>query len=149
MICFKKMDKLIEFAKKQLKTRPELKAGDNVKVYQKIKEGEKERIQIFEGTVIAIKNGKGINATFTVRKISGGIGVEKTFPIHSPVIDKIEITKRTKTRRSKLYFLKKKIGKIKLKEIEKSIKQIEGAEEITGSKNENLEENPEEKSEEK
>src|SRR3989344_3730752 len=106
------MDKLAQFAKAQLKiTLPEFKAGDMAKVYQKIKEGEKERIQIFEGIVLARKHGKGASASFTVRKIAAGVGVEKTYPLHSPLIEKIEVMKRTKTRRSKLYYVRTAKGK--------------------------------------
>ncbi|MBI3274167.1 MAG: 50S ribosomal protein L19, partial [Candidatus Colwellbacteria bacterium] len=77
---------------------PELRSGDTVRVHQKIKEGDKERINIFEGLVIAKKHGKGISATFTVRKIVGGIGVERIFPLHSPRITKIDIIKRSLVR---------------------------------------------------
>jgi len=101
---------------------PEIKQGDTVKVYQKIKEKNKERIQAFEGQVLAVKHGKGINATITVRKVIGGIGVEKIFPVHAPSITKIEVEKRTKTRRAKLYYLRKAKGrkaKLKMEEIEK------------------------------
>lgn len=97
------------FNKSQLKEVPKLKAGYIVKVYQKIKdvspEGkEKERIQIFEGQVIATKGGKAINGTVTVRKISSGIGVERIFPIHSPSIEKIEVVKATPARKAKIYY---------------------------------------------
>lgn len=85
-----------------------VKAGDLVRIYQKIKEGQKERIQVFEGLVIARKHRKEPGATITVRKEVSGIGVEKIFPIHSPTIEKIEILKREKVRRAKLYYLRKK-----------------------------------------
>ncbi len=102
-----------------LKKIPEVKPGDTVKVYQKIKEGKQEKIQIFEGQVLARKHGKGISATITVRKMVAGIGVEKIFPLHSPVIEKIEIVRRGKTRRAKLYYLRKAKGKrARLKKIE-------------------------------
>ncbi len=84
--------------------------GDTIKVHAKIKEGSRERIQVFEGTVIAKKHG-GIQETFTVRRMSYGVGVEKTFPIHSPNIDKIEVVRRGKVRRAKLYYLRKRVGK--------------------------------------
>jgi large subunit ribosomal protein L19 len=84
--------------------------GDTVKVFFKIKEGDKERIQAFEGVVIARKNG-GIRETFTVRKISFGVGVERIFPVHSPKIDRIEIVKQGKVRRAKLYYLRDLTGK--------------------------------------
>lgn len=97
------------FNKEQLKQVQKLKAGYQVRVHQKIKdvsaEGkEKERIQIFEGQVIATKGGKGANGTVTVRKISSGIGVERIFPIHSPSIEKIEVVKETPARKAKLYY---------------------------------------------
>jgi len=93
------------------KDLPEIRPGYNVIVYQKIKEGDKERIQPFEGLVIARKHGSGINATLTVRKITGGIAIERIFPIHSPTIEKIEVTKKSKVRRAKLYYLRGKFGK--------------------------------------
>ena len=83
---------------------PELHSGQTVKVHQKIVEGDKERIQIFEGQIIAIKHGRGLNATMTVRKIASGVGVERIFPLHAPMIAKIEITKDVRARRSKIYF---------------------------------------------
>jgi large subunit ribosomal protein L19 len=89
---------------------PAFAAGDTVKVYVKIKEGEKERIQVFQGVVIS-KRRSGTNATFTVRKVSYGIGVERIFPLHSPVIDKIEVIARGRVRRSKIYYLRKLRGK--------------------------------------
>ncbi|MBE9544081.1 MAG: 50S ribosomal protein L19 [Proteobacteria bacterium] len=89
---------------------PSFAAGDTVKVNVKIKEGEKERIQAFQGVVIS-KRGIGTGATFTVRKVSYGIGVERIFPLHSPVIDKIEIITRGRVRRSKIYYLRKLRGK--------------------------------------
>lgn len=88
-----------------------IKAGDWVKVYQKIKEGDKERTQIFEGLVIARKHGKEMGATITVRKEVSGVAVEKIFPIHSPLIEKVEILKRGKVRRAKLYYLREAKGK--------------------------------------
>jgi len=104
------------FLKKfQKKNLPEIKTGDTVKIHQKIK-GEvskegKERVQVFEGVVIARKHGKGTNATITVRKNIGGYGVEKIFPIHSPLIEKIEVISRAKVKRSKLYYLRDLSGK--------------------------------------
>ncbi len=88
-----------------------LKPGVSVKVHQKIKDGEKFRIQIFEGIIIARKHGSGPNATITVRKISNGIGVERVFPIHLPTIAKFEVTKASKVRRSKLYYLRDKTAR--------------------------------------
>jgi large subunit ribosomal protein L19 len=96
-----------EQMKKQL---PAFRAGDAVRVHVRIKEGDKERIQAFEGTVIRIRRG-GINSTFTVRKISFGQGVERIFPLHSPVIDKIEVTREGRVRRAKLYYLRNLRGR--------------------------------------
>ena len=105
------MEKIQAFVSEQLKTEvPQFGIGDGVKVYVKIVEGEKERIQMFEGTVIA-KHGGGISETFTVRRVSYGVGVEKTFPIHSPNVEKIEIFRRAKVRRAKLYYLRDRVGK--------------------------------------
>jgi large subunit ribosomal protein L19 len=96
---------------------PEFNVGDTVKVYAKIKEGEKERIQIFEGTVLKRQGGSN-RETFTVRKLSNGIGVEKTWPLHSPNVDKIEVVRKGKARRAKLNYLRGRIGKAaKVKEI--------------------------------
>ncbi len=90
---------------------PKFNPGDTIKVYFKLKEGEeKERVQVFEGVVIR-RRGSGINATFTVRKVSYGVGVERTFPLHSPRIEKIEIVKRGKVRRARLYYLRTRYGK--------------------------------------
>ena len=93
------------------KETPDIRPGDTVRVHQKIKEGEKERIQAFEGIVLARKHGKGISSTITVRKIVSGVGVERIFPIHSPVINKIEVLKKAKVRRAKLYYLRTAKGK--------------------------------------
>ena len=102
----------------QLKeTVPEFRVGDTVRVHNKIKEGTRERIQIFEGTVLKRQNG-GSRETFTVRKNSNGIGVEKTWPVHSPFVDKIEVVRRCKVRRAKLYYLRGRVGKAaKVKEL--------------------------------
>ena len=104
----------------QLKEQaPEFRVGDTVKVYGKIKEGNRERIQIFEGTVLK-RQGGGSRETFTVRKTSNGIGVEKTWPLHSPIVEKIEVTRRGKVRRAKLYYLRDRVGKkAKVKELVK------------------------------
>ena len=105
------MDAIQAFASEQLKTElPKFGIGDGVKVYIRITEGEKQRIQLFEGTVIA-KHGGGISETFTVRRVSYGVGVEKTFPIHSPNVDKIEVYREGKVRRAKLYYLRSRVGK--------------------------------------
>ncbi|HLR75619.1 MAG TPA: 50S ribosomal protein L19 [Virgibacillus sp.] len=104
-------DILESVTKDQLRTdHPDFRAGDNVKVHVKVVEGSRERIQIFEGVVIKRQNG-GISETFTVRKISYGVGVERTFPLHSPRIDKIEVTRRGIVRRAKLYHLRKLRGR--------------------------------------
>lgn len=105
-------DKIKSFDKKGLKSDiPELKSGMKVRVWQKIKEGDKERLQAFEGIVIATKHGRGKTGTFTVRKISSGVGVERVFPLHALTIEKIEILSQAKVRRAKLYYLRGLIGK--------------------------------------
>lgn len=112
------MDKLQSFVSEQLKTEvPSFNVGDTVVVHNKIKEGTRERIQLFEGLVIAKKNG-GISETFTVRHIAYGVGVEKTFPIHSPNVEKVDVIRRGKVRRSKLYYIRDRVGKAsKVKEL--------------------------------
>ena len=109
-----------QITKKQLRSDiPEFKAGDTLKVYVKIKEGDKFRVQLFEGVCIARK-GSGISETFTVRKISYQVGVERTFPVHSPSIDRIEVAKIGKVRRAKLHYLRGLSGKAaRIKEIRK------------------------------
>ena len=104
----------------QLKAEvPEFHVGDTVKVYAKIKEGNRERIQVFEGTVIKRQNG-GIRETFTVRKNSNGVGVERTWPVHSPSVENIEVVRRGKVRRAKLNYLRSRVGKAaKVKELVK------------------------------
>ncbi len=103
---------MVTFNQTQLKKDlPLLKPGSTIKVHQKIKEGDKERIQIFEGVVIAAKHGKGMVGTITVRKVVEGIGVERIFPVHSPSIEKIELVKSGKVRRAKLYYLRGAKGK--------------------------------------
>ena len=98
---------------------PEFHVGDTVKVYAKIKEGNRERVQVFEGTVIKRQNG-GAKETFTVRKFSNGVGVEKTWPLHSPIVTKIQVVRKGKVRRAKLYYLRERIGKkAKVKELVK------------------------------
>lgn len=112
--------KLEIFNKAQERKMPDIRPGDVVKVHQKIKEGDKERIQIFEGVVIARKHGKGISSTITVRKVVDQIGVERIFPVHSPSLEKIEVVKSSKVRRSKLYYLrtaKGAAGKLKNKDL--------------------------------
>lgn len=137
-----------DFLKKfQKKNLPEIKPGDTVKIHQKIK-GEvskegKERAQTFEGIVIARKHGKGTNATITVRKNVGGYGVEKIFPIHSPLIEKIEVISRAKVRRSKLYYLRNLSGKKAKLRQEKDFKPLVYEEEKP--KEEESEKSPEQK----
>ncbi len=101
-----------KITKEQLKTDvPDIKPGDTIRVHQKVKEGEKERIQIFEGLVLSRSHGKSISATITVRKISQGVGVERIFPLHAPFIEKIEIAKHANVRKAKLYYLREAKGK--------------------------------------
>ena len=105
------MDKLAKFSAKQTQNNFQFKPGDVIKVHQKIKEEGKERIQVFDGLVIARKHGKGLDGTFTVRKVVAGVGVERTYALHSPLIAKLEVIKSTKTRRSKLYYVRTAKGK--------------------------------------
>ena len=109
-----------DIEKEQLNANaPEFNTGDTVKVYGKIKEGNRERVQIFEGTVLK-RQGGGARETFTVRKFSNGIGVEKTWPVHSPNVEKIEVVRRGKVRRAKLNYLRDRVGKkAKVKELVK------------------------------
>ena len=105
------MDLIREVTQEYLKTDiPDFRPGDNLKVHVRLKEGDKERIQIFEGLVISRKHG-GVSETFTVRKISSGIGVERTFPLHSPSIAKVEVVRRGRVRRAKLYYIRGLRGK--------------------------------------
>ena len=112
------MDLVKALTNEQLKENvPVLNIGDTVKVHNKIKEGTRERIQMFEGTIIA-RHGGGISETFTVRRISYGVAVEKTFPVHSPNVEKVEVIRTGKVRRAKLYYLRDKVGKdSKVKEL--------------------------------
>lgn len=105
------MDIIKSIEHEQLKNKiPDLKVGDTVRVHQRIKEGNRERIQVFEGIIIK-KQGGGLNATFTVRRVAYGCGVEKTFLIHSPMVEKIEVVRVGKARRAKLYYLRDRVGK--------------------------------------
>ena len=105
------MDIIKSIEHEQLKHKiPELKVGNTVRVHQKIKEGNRERIQVFEGIIIKKQNG-GVNETFTVRKISYGVGVEKTFLVHSPLVEKVEVVRVGKARRAKLFYLRDRVGK--------------------------------------
>ena len=114
------MDALKLIAQDSLKAdAPQFNVGDTVKVYGKIKEGNRERIQIFEGTVMKVQGGSN-RATFTVRKSSNGVGVEKTWPLHSPNVEKVEVVRKGKVRRAKLNYLKGRVGKkAKVKELVK------------------------------
>ena len=105
------MDIIRAIEQEQLKAdKPKLEIGDYVKVHAKIKEGTRERIQIFEGTVIRLK-GAGLKETFTVRRVSYGVGVERIFPVHSPNVDHVETVRKGKVRRAKLYYLRDRVGK--------------------------------------
>lgn len=105
------MDALKLMAQESLKEqKPEIAIGSTVRVYVKIREGERERVQMFEGTVIA-KRGSGVSETFTVRRVSYGVGVERVFPVHSPNVEKVELVRNGHVRRSKLYYLRDRVGK--------------------------------------
>ena len=105
------MDIIKSIEHEQLKNKiPDLHVGDTIKVHQKIKEGNRERIQVFEGIIIK-KQGGGVNATFTVRRVAYGVGVEKTFLVHSPMVEKVEVVRVGKARRAKLYYLRDRVGK--------------------------------------
>ena len=104
------MDLIKELTKSQIKEMPEVNVGDTVRVHLRVKEGNRERIQVFEGAVIAKRHG-GIEETFTVRRLSYGVGVEKVFPLHSPTIEKIETIRHGFVRRAKLYYLRGRVGK--------------------------------------
>jgi large subunit ribosomal protein L19 len=117
--------KIEKFNQDQLKkNQPDINPGDSIKVHQKIKEGGKERIQIFEGLVLARKHGRGLSSNITVRKIVQGVGVERIFPINSPMIEKIEIVRKGRVKRAKLYYLrtaKGKRAKLKHEELSQAI----------------------------
>ena len=105
------MDIIKSIEHEQMKNKiPELKVGNTVRVHVRVKEGNRERIQVFEGTIIKVQ-GAGVNQTFTVRRISYGVGVEKTFLVHSPAVEKVEVTRVGKARRAKLFYLREKLGK--------------------------------------
>ena len=105
------MDIINSIEHEQLKNKvPDIKVGDTVRVHQRIKEGNRERIQVFEGIVIKKQNG-GLNETFTVRRVAYGVGVEKTFLLHSPLVEKVEVSRVGKVRRAKLYYLRDRVGK--------------------------------------
>ena len=105
------MDIIKSIEHEQIKNKiPELRVGNTVKVHVRVKEGNRERIQVFEGTIIKVQGG-GINQTFTVRRIASGVGVEKTFLVHSPAVEKVEVTRVGKARRAKLFYLRDRVGK--------------------------------------
>lgn len=105
------MDIIKSIEHEQMKNKiPELRVGNTVKVHVRVKEGNRERIQVFEGTIIKVQGG-GINQTFTVRRIASGVGVEKTFLVHSPAVEKVEVTRVGKARRAKLFYLRDRVGK--------------------------------------
>ena len=105
------MDIIKSIEHEQMKNKiPELKVGNTVKVHVRVKEGNRERIQVFEGTIIKVQGG-GVNKTFTVRRIASGVGVEKTFLVHSPAVEKVEVTRVGKARRAKLFYLRDRLGK--------------------------------------
>ena len=105
------MDIIKSIEHEQMKNKiPDLKVGNTVKVHVRVKEGNRERIQVFEGIIIKVQGG-GINKTFTVRRIASGVGVEKTFLVHSPVVEKVEVTRVGKARRAKLFYLRDRVGK--------------------------------------
>ena len=105
------MDVIKSIEHEQLKSKvPDIKVGDTIRVHQRIKEGNRERIQVFEGIIIK-KQGGGLNATFTVRRVAYGVGTEKTFLIHSPMVEKVEVVRVGKARRAKLYYLRDRVGK--------------------------------------
>ncbi len=109
----------------QIKTLAPFKVGDTVKVHQRIKEGSKERVQIFEGLVIAKKGGTGVNGTFMVRKISYGVGVERIYPLHSPNIAKLEVSKPTTVSKAKLYYVRERLDNLPRMRKNKEVKKIE------------------------
>ena len=128
-------NKLQELQEKAMKKMPEIEPGMTVRVHQKIKEGDKERVQIFEGLVIQVSHGHGADATFTVKKVVEGIGVEKIFPLFSPNIAKIEVKKKSKVRRAKLYYMRELFGKAarlkgKFVKAEEAVSEAEKEEEI-------------------
>lgn len=126
--------------RKKLDIRP----GDTIRVWQRVKEGNKTRLQAFEGLVLACKHGKEPGATFTVRKVIDGIGVERIFPLYSPVIEKIDLVRRSKVRRAKLYYIREKAAR----QVRKKMKQMRVVEEVMfETKKEEDKENPEEKKE--
>ena len=134
------MDIIKSIEHEQLKNKiPELRVGDTVKVHAKVKEGNRERIQVFEGIIIK-KQGGGVNETFTVRRISYGVGVEKTFLVHSPNVEKVEVTRVGKARRAKLFYLRDRVGKSAKEEVKEETKKEEKKEEVKEEAKEEKEE---------
>ncbi len=123
----------------------DFRAGDSIRVWQRVKEGDKSRLQAFEGLVLARKHGKEPGATFTVRKVAAGVGVERVFPLYSPTIEKIEVVSRSKARRAKLYYIRDKAAR----EIRKKMKQLSRTEEVIMEKQAEKDENKEEAGEDK
>ena len=118
----------------------DIKPGDPIRVVQKVKEGDKTRLQTFEGLVIAKKHGRGITGTFTVRKVSAGVGVERIWPLHSPIIDKIEIVRRaTRVRRAKLYYIREKAAR----ETRRKMRQARFEQTVGATETESIEEKKE------
>jgi large subunit ribosomal protein L19 len=138
------MNITLPFAPKEVLNRKDLdiRAGDTVKVYTKIEEKGKTRLQMFQGLVLAVKHGHEPGATFTVRKISNGVGVERIFPLYSPNIDKIEIVRRSKVRRSKLYFLREKVAREIRRKMRNFIDFAMSTDELTKEQEEVLAEMP-------
>ena len=124
------MDIIKSIEHEQLKSKvPDIKVGDTIRVHQRIKEGNRERIQVFEGIVIKKQNG-GLNETFTVRRVAYGVGVEKTFLLHSPLVEKVELVRVGKVRRAKLYYLRDRIGKEEMP-VQETASEVEETTETT------------------
>lgn len=137
----------IKFSPVDIEARQNMdfRAGDSIRVWQRVKEGDKSRLQAFEGLVLARKHGKEPGATFTVRKVAAGVGVERVFPLYSPTIEKIEVVSRSKARRAKLYYIRDKAAR----EIRKKMKQLSRTEEVIMEKQAEKAENKEEAGEDK
>ena len=123
----------------EVRQNMDFRAGDTIRVWQRVKEGDKSRLQAFEGLVIARKHGKEPGATFTVRKVAAGVGVERVFPLYSPTIEKMEVVSRSKARRAKLYYIRDKAAR----EIRKKMKQLSRTEEVIMEKQADKAENKE------
>ena len=123
----------------EVRQNMDFRAGDTIRVWQRVKEGDKSRLQAFEGLVLARKHGKEPGATFTVRKVAAGVGVERVFPLYSPTIEKMEVVSRSKARRAKLYYIRDKAAR----EIRKKMKQLSRTEEVIMEKQADKAENKE------